>query len=192
MGTPQRQKNMDDLLEEAKVDQEWAKIRRLEQRLGAANKAQANMQEKMNDHKMKMEAVLNRANDMEEVKKQVTAQYDLRKKRGLTSQINQTEKKAEKPPVKSGKAIFKSKAQMAAEAEAKMFGGAPAQGDGDTFLTDLIKPKKPEPKRPPAHSAMKPKTQRGNDGGSVMADSEMNADDIEDELRDIVFDYENS
>jgi hypothetical protein len=30
---------MDDLLEEAKVDQEWAKIRRLEQRLGAANKA---------------------------------------------------------------------------------------------------------------------------------------------------------
>jgi len=25
-----------------------------------------------------------------------------------------------------------------------------------------------------------------------MADSEMNADDIEDELRDIVFDYENS
>ena len=81
---------------------------------------------------------------------------------------------------------------MAAEAEAKMFGGAAAQGDGDTFLTDLIKPKKPEPKRPPAHSAMKPKTQRGNDGGSVMADSEMNADDIEDELRDIVFDYENS
>ena len=72
MGTPHRNKNMDDLLEEAKVDKEWAKIRRLEQRLGVANKAQADMVEKMNDHKMKMEAVLNRANDMEEVKKQVT------------------------------------------------------------------------------------------------------------------------
>ena len=39
---------------------------------------------------------------------------------------------------------------------------------------------------------MKPKTQRGNDSASVLADSEMNADDIEDELRDVVFDYEHS
>ena len=190
--TPQRTKNMDDLLEEAKVDKEWAKIRKLEQRLGAANKAQAEMAAKMNDHKMKMEAVLNKAHDLEEVKKQITQEYDLRKKRGLTSQINQTEKKASKPPVQSGKAIFKSKAQMAAEAEAKMFGDKTVQGEGDTFLTDLVKPKKPESKRPPAHSAMKPKTTRGNDSASVLADSEMNADDIEDELRDIVFDYENS
>lgn len=80
---------------------------------------------------------------------------------------------------------------MAAEAEAKLFGGPSAQGEGDTFLTDLVKPKKAEAKKPPA-SAMKPKTQRGQDSSSVLADSEMNADDIEDELRDIVFDYENS
>ena len=139
MGTPMRDKT--DLLEEAKVEKEWAKIRRLEQRLGAANKAQADMVEKMNDHKMKMEAVLNRAADMEEVKKQATAQYDLKRKRGLTSQIHQTEKKAQKPPVQSGKAIFKSKAQMAAEAEAKLFGGPSVQENGDTFLTDLVKPK---------------------------------------------------
>ena len=80
---------------------------------------------------------------------------------------------------------------MAAEAERHMLGGGPPAGEdkGDTFMTDLLMGKKQnsERKRSAAGSAIKPSTQRGAD-----ADSEMNADDIEEELRDVVFDYENS
>ena len=65
----------------------------------------------------------------------------MKNRRGLTSQAKQTAQKA-KPPVQSGKAIFKSKAQMAAEAEARLFGGADGNANnidgGDTFLTDLM------------------------------------------------------
>ena len=79
---------------------------------------------------------------------------------------------------------------MAAEAEAKMFGGPPPKDEqGDTFLTDLMmnKQQNSEKKRQVNNSAIKPGGARGFD-----ADSEMNADDIEEELRDVVFDYENS
>ncbi len=79
---------------------------------------------------------------------------------------------------------------MAAEAEAKLFSNGAAGGDGDTFLTDLMKDNRKmnsELKRQPSYqSAMKQKSVY-RDG-----DSEMNAEDIEDELRDVVFDYENS
>lgn len=117
---------------------EWAKIRSLEQRLGNANKKEQAMTSKMYDHKMKMESILNKAAVMEEEKNEVTKQYDMKNKRGLTSQT------AAKPKSNiSGKAIFKSKAQMAAEAEARLFGGGAADG-GDTFLTDLMQGKKKE------------------------------------------------
>ena len=86
---------------------------------------------------------------------------------------------------------------MAAEAEAKLFGG-PSQASGghndaggDTFLTDLMMGKKQasEGRRSSARSAMKP---GGSGGARADAYSEMDMDDIEDELRDVVFDYENS
>ena len=126
--------------QEAKMKQEWAKIRSLEHRLGNANKKQQVMTSKMYDHKMKMESQLNKAELLEEEKREVTKQYDLKNKRGLTSQT------AAKPKSNiSGKAIFKSKAQMAAEAEARIFGGG-ADGS-DTFLTDLMQGKKKEEKK---------------------------------------------
>jgi len=87
---------------------EWTKIRQLEKKIGAAQKAQTDMTSKMYDHRMKMEAVLNKSKAMEEEKRQATSQYDLKNKRGLTSQISQSASKP-KPPV-SGKQIFKSKA----------------------------------------------------------------------------------
>jgi dsDNA-binding SOS-regulon protein len=67
------------------MSKEWAKIRRLEQKLGFANKAQQEMQGKINDQKMRIEAALNKASVMEEEKRQATFQYDLKNKRGLTS-----------------------------------------------------------------------------------------------------------
>ena len=67
------------------MQKEWAKICRLEQRLGEATRAQEEMTNVMNDHKMKMEAVLSKASKAEEEKRQVTQQYDLKNKRGLTS-----------------------------------------------------------------------------------------------------------
>jgi hypothetical protein len=55
-----------------KMSKEWAKIQRLEQRLNMANKAQEDMLLKMNDHKMRMEADLNRGKTWEEEKRQAT------------------------------------------------------------------------------------------------------------------------
>ena len=170
----------------------WEKIQALEQRLGEAGKKEQAMAHEMQDHRMKMEAVLGRARLLEEAKEDATMDYDLKNKRGLASQ---TAKKAQKgkPPVSSGKAIFKSRAQMAAEAEAMMFGGGAADGagDDDTFLTGLLagKKQKSEGKRSATHSAQKPPKAEAR---SLMGDSEMNADDIESELRDVVFDYEGS
>jgi hypothetical protein len=66
------------------------------------------MTSKLNDHKMRMEADMGKAKTWEEEKRQATQQYDLKNKRGLTSQVNKTASKA-KPP-SSGKAIFKSNA----------------------------------------------------------------------------------
>ena len=43
------------------MTKEWEKIRKLEQRLGAANKAHVAMKGKINDHKMKLEAQLSKA-----------------------------------------------------------------------------------------------------------------------------------
>ncbi len=54
------------------MKKEWDKIRNLEHRLGAANKAQQEMASKMNDHRMQMESVLNKAESLEEEKRQVT------------------------------------------------------------------------------------------------------------------------
>lgn len=154
------------------------------------------MAQEMQDHRMKMEAVLSRARLLEEEKQNATMDYDLKNKRGLGSQItSQTAKKAQKgkPPVSSGKAIFKSRAQMAAEAEAMVFGGGPADGAGDedTFLTGLMhgKKQKSEGRRSATFSAQKPPKAGAR---SLLGDSEMNADDIESELRDVVFDYEGS
>ena len=99
----------------------------------------------MYEHKVKMEGALGKARAMEEEKNQLTQSYDVKNKRGLTSQASVTAQKG-RPPVQSGKAIFKSKAQMAAEAEAKMFGAQTPTGrdDGgeDTFLTGLLAGKK--------------------------------------------------
>ena len=50
-----------------------------------ANKAQEDMLLKMNDHKMRMEADLNRGKTWEEEKRQATQEYNLKNKRGLTS-----------------------------------------------------------------------------------------------------------
>ena len=93
----------------------------------------------MYDHKMKMEVMLSKAKVMEEEKKQATREYDLKNRRGLTTQMSNTAQKT-----KASKPVFKSKAQMAAEAEAKMFGGGTPQKEeeGDTFLTDLMMGKK--------------------------------------------------
>jgi len=41
--------------------------------------------QKMYDHRMKMENMLNKAKNMEEEKKQATDTYDLKNRRGLTS-----------------------------------------------------------------------------------------------------------
>ena len=82
---------------------------------------------------------------------------------------------------------------MAAAAEAKLFGGGAAQNDGgDTFLTDLMMGKKQasEGRRGSAQSAKKPGSARP--GRPEHAYSEMDVADIEEELRDQVFDYENS
>ena len=92
------------------------------------------MTSKMYDHKMKMENMLNKAKALEEEKLQATNDYDLKNKRGLTSQ---TENKV-KPP----KPNLKSKAQMAAEAEQRMMNGGTPQKDDNTFLTDLMMGKK--------------------------------------------------
>ena len=79
---------------------------------------------------------------------------------------------------------------MAAEAEAKIFGGGPGAGEDDTFLTGLLQGKKQNSEgRRSAQSAQKPPSRETR---SVLADSEMNAEDIESELRDVVFDYEGS
>ena len=51
------------------MDKEWAKIRKLEGKLGEANRAQQEMTSKMNDHKMKMEYVLSKAKSLEEEKR---------------------------------------------------------------------------------------------------------------------------
>jgi hypothetical protein len=88
----------EELEADSKMQQEWAKIRKLEQKLGAANKAQQVMVNKIHDHKMQMEFVLRKAQGLEEEKKQTTQQYDLKNKRGLTSQISSTAQKG-KPPV---------------------------------------------------------------------------------------------
>jgi len=74
------------------MQREWEKIRSLEQKLGAAGKAEQAMNAKMNDHRMKMENILNRAQLMEEEKEQATTEYDLKNRRGLASQ---TAKKAQ-------------------------------------------------------------------------------------------------
>lgn len=91
---------------------EWAKIRSLEQQLAAAGKAEQDMASKMQDHRMKMEAGLSKARLLEEEKFNATLDYDIKNKRGLASQMSQTAKKSQKgkPPVSSGKAIFKSRA----------------------------------------------------------------------------------
>lgn len=47
---------------------EWDKIRSLEQKLGEAGKKEQAMSYEMQDHRMKMEAVLNKARLMEEEK----------------------------------------------------------------------------------------------------------------------------
>lgn len=86
---------------------------------------------------------------------------------------------------------------MAAEAEARAFGGTPAkeaEADGDTFLTDLLVGGKKQPsesslKQKATKSAAKPPTNR-REALNLDQDSEMQ--DFEDELRDVVFDYENS
>ena len=62
-------------------------------------------------------------------------------------------------------------------------GGA---GGSDTFLTGL------DGKKKGARSAAKRSTASNLDGRSSVTDSEMNAADIEEELRDVVFDYEGS
>ena len=79
---------------------------------------------------------------------------------------------------------------MAAEAEAKIFGGGAEAGDDDTFLTGLLHGKKQKSEgRRSVQSAQKPPAAESR---SVLGDSEMNAEDIESELRDVVFDYEGS
>ena len=79
---------------------------------------------------------------------------------------------------------------MAAEAEAKIFGGGAEAGDDDTFLTGLLHGKKQKSEgRRSVQSAQKPPAAESR---SVFGDSEMNAEDIESELRDVVFDYEGS
>jgi hypothetical protein len=46
------------------------------------------MNSKMYDHKLKMEGIMNKARVMEEEKKQTTESYNVRNRRGLTSQAN--------------------------------------------------------------------------------------------------------
>lgn len=77
---------------------EWDKIRKLEAKIGQVNKAQADMSSKMYDHRLKMEAILNKAKVLEEEKKQTTEKYDVKNKRGLTSQASSAAQKS-KPPV---------------------------------------------------------------------------------------------
>lgn len=48
------------------------------------------MSSKMYEHKVKMEGALGKARAMEEEKKQATQSYDLKNKRGLTSQASLT------------------------------------------------------------------------------------------------------
>lgn len=48
------------------------------------------MTSKIQDHKMKMEYIMRKAEVMEEEKKQTTQEYNMKNKRGLTSQIGGT------------------------------------------------------------------------------------------------------
>jgi len=43
------------------------------------------MTSKMYDHRLKMEGMMGKVESMEEEKRQVTGEYDLKNKRGLTS-----------------------------------------------------------------------------------------------------------
>lgn len=70
---PETPKKSMDPEESDKMKKEWAKIRKLEQKLGVANKAQQEMQGKINDQKMRIEAALSKAQGLEEEKKQVTS-----------------------------------------------------------------------------------------------------------------------
>lgn len=92
---------------------------------------------------------------------------------------------AQKPkaPI-SGKPNFKTRAQMAAEAEAKIFTPSKETED-DTFLTGLMVGKRQGSeagKRKLTQSAAKP----------IVDQEQQSEQDLEDELRDVVFDYENS
>lgn len=51
------------------------------------------MKAKMYDHKLRMEGILSKAAKMEEEKKQTTEKFDVKNKRGLTSQASQTAQK---------------------------------------------------------------------------------------------------
>lgn len=82
----------------AKLKSEWDKIRKLEMKIGKVSKNEADMRQKMYDHKLKMEGMLNKAAKMEEEKKMATHEYDVKNRRGLTSQASQSTSKA-KPPV---------------------------------------------------------------------------------------------
>lgn len=86
----------------AEMEREWARIRDLETKLGRANKAQQDMAAKMQEHRLKMEAMLSKAEELEEEKREVSKAYDKKNRRGLTSQMAATEKKqpaASKPPI---------------------------------------------------------------------------------------------
>ena len=147
-------------------------MRDLEAQLGRAQKAESDMRQKMQRHRLEMESILEKAEAFEEQKKSDLLEYDKKNKRGLTSQM--TEKK---PPVKSGKAIFKSKREMAQEAEAKMFEKMNGDAGGSTFLTGLNARK--------AKSAQKKRSTT-----TSVAESDSHID--EEELRDQVFDYDQS
>ena len=74
-------------IDAATMRKQWEKIQQLEQKLGEAGKKEQAMANEMQDHRMKMEAVLSRARQLEEEKQNVTLDYDLKNKRGLGSQM---------------------------------------------------------------------------------------------------------
>lgn len=78
--TPSKSRDLD-----SKMKQEWEKIRKLEAKIGQANRAQEDMKAKMYDHKLRMEGILSKAAKIEEEKKQATEVYDVKNRRGLTS-----------------------------------------------------------------------------------------------------------
>ena len=81
-----------------KLKKEWDKIKRLEMKIGQASKNESKMKQKMYDHKLKMEGMLNKAAKLEEEKNHTETVFGDQDKE--LEQIEKEMKEAEENEVK--------------------------------------------------------------------------------------------